>query len=90
MSDLRFCTSCSHRLTVDAFLKNSKDLTSRVLKTCCYCREKRGKAYHAKKDQGKKRHFSDELDANAQSEKRSRRINMKSEILLRSGYLTHL
>ena len=83
--DLRACTCCLRKLAVDAFLKNSEDLTSKVLKTCCHCREKRGKAYHAKKDQGKKRQFGDELDANARPEKRSKRINMKSGVFLRTA-----
>jgi len=87
--DLRSCTCCLQKLPVDAFLKNPEHLTSKVLKTCCHCREKRGKAYHAKKDQGKKRQFGDGLDANARPEKRSKSINMESEVL-RSCYLTRL
>lgn len=82
MSDLRSCTGCSRRLAVNAFLKDAEHPTSKVLKTCCHCREKRGKAYHAKKDQGKKRQFGDELDANARPGKRSKRIDMESDVFL--------
>jgi hypothetical protein len=82
MSDLRSCSGCSRKLAVDAFLKNAEHPTSKVLKTCCHCREKRGKAYHAKKDQGKKRQLGDELDANTRPEKRSKRIDMESEVFL--------
>jgi hypothetical protein len=78
------CTSCLRKLTVDAFLKNPKDLTSKVLKTCCHCRERKEKAYHSKKDQGKKRQFGDELDANARPEKQSKRIiNMEPKVFWR-------
>ena len=81
------CTCCLRKLAVDAFLKTPEDLTSKVLKTCRDCRERNGKAYHARKDRGKKRHFGDELDANARPEKRSKRINLESEVL-RIFYLT--
>ena len=66
------CTCYLRKLTVDAFLKNPEDLTSKVLKTCRDCRERNGKAYHAKKDRVKKRQFGDELDANVRPEKRSK------------------
>jgi hypothetical protein len=80
--DLLPCTCCLQKLTVDAFLKDPEDLTSKVLKTCRHCREKRVKAYHAKKDQGRKRQFGDELDANTRPGKRSKRIDMESEFFL--------